>query len=605
MRHKVRVPIGIDDFRKVRELGLEYVDKTHLALELLDKEGVEVLLLPRPRRFGKTLNLSMLRCFFEKQPEDLSPLFQGLRVWEAGAPYRAHFQRYPVIHLTLKDLKFLSWEACWEAIKKKITMLYGEHRAALAGLTGADARWAQEILDGTASLAIYAGALADLSRYLHAHHGERVVILIDEYDKPIHTGYFHGYQAQAVEFFRAFLAGGLKGNPHLFKAVLTGILRVARGVWGHSAVPRTTPPSLDESIFSGLNNLGVYSLLQRDFNTCFGFTEAEVLGLLEKTQGRDRLEPLRAWYNGYVFGGEVIYNPWSVLNFLASESEEPAPYWLSTSSNDLVRELLEQRALEVEPVFEELLAGGSIEQVLDESVPLGEVQASKGALWSLLVFAGYLRAERRSRGPMDEAPHLLSIPNREVRKVYTDTFRGWMASSLRACGGDLDLLIAALLAGDAEGLQRQLEAFIENVLSYHDIPARSPELVYQAFIVGLLASLEGRYEVRSNRESGLGRADVLVKPRQAGQPGAVLELKVIKPARRRPDKALAEGLAQVQRLDYAAALHAAGAVPIHLFAVAFDGKQVWVRAMSAGPARKAVKKAARGASTAQTKKRRS
>jgi hypothetical protein len=262
----LRVPIGIDDFRKVRELGLEYVDKSQLLCELIDKPGVEVLLLPRPRRFGKSVNLSMLRCFFEKREEDLSPLFQGLRVWQAGDPYRAHFQRYPVIYLTFKGVKLESFERCWEAIRKKIADLYEEHRAALesGALSDAEVQRYRQILDGTAGFAAYASALEDLSRHLHELHREKVVILIDEYDEPIHAGYVGGYAKEVLEFFRAFLTGGLKGNPHLHKAVLTGILRVAR-----------------ESIFSGLNNLSVYSLLRTEFSTCFGFTEPEVLALLE------------------------------------------------------------------------------------------------------------------------------------------------------------------------------------------------------------------------------------------------------------------------------------------------------------------------------------
>jgi hypothetical protein len=566
MHHELRVPIGIDDFRMLREQRLTYVDKSQLIPEILDKAGTQVLLLPRPRRFGKTLNLSMLRAFFEKRDEDLSSLFEDLRVWQAGELYRAHFQRYPVIYLNLKDIKFSSFETCWGALKEKIQALFDEHRALLdtGALTEREAANFRALLGGTASIPVYTAALADLSSYLHAAHGERVVILIDEYDTPIHAAYVHGYHAQLLDLFRALLSGGLKGNAHLFKAVLTGILRVAR-----------------ESIFSGLNNLGVFSLLRADFNTCFGFTEAEVQDLLEKAGRSDRLEPLRAWYNGYIFGGEVIYNPWSVLNFLAAHEAEPEPYWLSTSSNDLVRELLQQRALEVQPVFEGLLEGGSIERVLEENVSLGELSTSEDALWSLLVFSGYLRAERRSRGPMERPAHLLSIPNREVRQLYTSTFRSWMAAGLRARGGELEALLSALLAGDAEGLARQLEAFVENALSYHDIPLRAPEQVYQAFIVGLLAALEGRYEVRSNRETGRGRADVLISPREAGRPGVVLELKTVKLSRQRPEKALAEGIAQIRAKHYAAALRAAGAAPVHLFAVAFDGKRVWVRGAEA------------------------
>ena len=585
MRHKVHVPIGIDDFRKVRELDLEYVDKSQLILELLDMRGVEVFLLPRPRRFGKTINLSMLRCFFEKQPEDLSRLFQGLRVWEAGEVYRAHFQRYPLIHLTFKGTRHERFEGCWESIREKIQAVFREHQALLSD--GTVDEWEaskyRAVLDGTASRTLYERSLLDLSSYLHRRHGERVVLLIDEYDEPIHAGYLNGYTQEIVTFCRTFLTEALKGNPYLFKAVLTGILRVAR-----------------ESIFSGLNNLGVYSLLRSEFNTCFGFTEAEVRGLLERAGRLDRLDLVRDYYNGYVFGGQVIYNPWSVLSYIAGEDGLLRSYWLSTSGNELIRELLEQHAFSVQPEMEILLSGGSFERRLDENIALGDLRTAEGALFSLLVFSGYLRAELPPGQHIEEPPYRLSIPNREVRTVYATTFQQWLAQSLRRRGGDLDVLLSALLAGDAEGLEQQLEAFVENAQSYHDFPVRAPEQVYQAFVVGLLAALEGRHEVRSNREAGRGRADVLVRPREAGRPGAVLELKVVKPSRRRPEKALAEGIAQIREKDYPATLRAAGAAPVHLFAVAFDGKRVWVR----GAAERGAAEAKRGlAKRAPAKKR--
>lgn len=254
----LKVPIGVSDFRKLREQGLEYVDKSHLIAELLDKAGTEVFLLPRPRRFGKTLNLSMLRGFLEKSDEDLSPLFADLSIWAAGEPYLAHFQRYPVIFLTFKDIKADSFAQCWGAMTKVIEVLYREHRGLLdsGGLDDGAARDYRAVLEGTAGREVYERALADLSAHLHRHHGEKVVILIDEYDAPIHAGHVGGSARDVLGFLRAFLAGGLKDNPHLFKAVLTGVLRIAK-----------------ESIFSGLNNVAAYSLLASEFSTCFGFTE--------------------------------------------------------------------------------------------------------------------------------------------------------------------------------------------------------------------------------------------------------------------------------------------------------------------------------------------
>ena len=553
------IPIGVDDFRSLREQGMEYVDKSNLIREILDK-GAEALLLPRPRRFGKTLNMTMLRCFFEKRAEDFSPLFADLSIWQAGDAYRAHFQRYPVVFITFKDVKLATFEDAFSLIRLKLAALFEEHRALLhtGRLSEDEVRRYRGVLAGTADAAGYANALLDLCSLLHRAHGERVVVLIDEYDAPIHAGHMNGYAPQILDFFRAFLSAGLKGNPHLFKAVLTGILRVAK-----------------ESIFSGLNNLAVYTLLRPDFSTSFGFTEPEVTALLDRA-GRGALLPaIRGYYNGYVFGGTPVYNPWSILNFLDDSEGRLRPHWVTTSSNDLVREALRRHAFAIQAEIEALLEGAVIERRIDEDVVLADLATRMDAVWSLLVFSGYLRAEEAPGTSLEIRPYVLSIPNREVRRVYTSTFRDWMSDQL---GGEsaMNRLRRALLSGDAEGLGDELSAFTASVLSYHDT-ARRPEQVYHAFVIGLLAALDPEYEVRDNRESGKGRPDVMIRPKQAGNPGAVLELKVARPGKKTLDEALAEGVAQIQERDYASELRAAGASPVHAFAVAFDGKEVRVR----------------------------
>jgi hypothetical protein len=415
----LRIPIGLDDFRTLREQQLEYIDKSHLIRELLDRPGVQAIVFPRPRRFGKTLNLSMLRCWFEKRAEDFSPLFQDLSIWQAGDAYRSTFQRYPVLLFNFKGTKAETFEACWGAIREKIIDLYNEHRYLLdsGGLDDVEARRYRQILDGTVETTLYRRALLDLSAYLHQHHGEKVVILIDEYDEPIHAGYFHGYAAPIIDFMRAFFTNGLKTNPHLYRAVVTGILRVG-----------------NDSLFLDTDNLGIYTLLAKQFTTCFGFTEAEVASRLERNGRADKLDAVRAWYGGYLFGGAGIYNPWSVLSFLQREEKDPKPYWLPTSSTDLVRELLERYALELEPVFETLREGGAIERVLDENVVLNEIREDENALWSVLVFSGYLKAEEIPDDPMGRAIYRLAIPNREVRQVYATAFRTSMGNRVLPAG---------------------------------------------------------------------------------------------------------------------------------------------------------------------------
>ncbi|WP_428263599.1 AAA family ATPase [Haliangium sp.] len=566
------LPIGIDDFRLLREQGLVYVDKTQMVCELIDDPGAQVLLLPRPRRFGKSLNLSMLRCWFERSDEKLDHLFEGLHVWDAGAPYRAHFQRYPVVYLNFKDLKPERADDFRGDVRELIRDLYQQHREVLdrGGLDGVDAERYRAILAGSATASLYRRALKDLSAALHRYHGERVVILIDEYDAPVHAAYLGGFADEVLGFFRAFLSGGLKSNPHLHRAVLTGILRIAR-----------------ESIFSGLNNLAVCSLLEPAYATAFGFTECDVRDLLVRLGRVDDLQVIQDWYNGYVFGGQVIYNPWSVLSFLRS-SGPPKPYWLTTSSNDLIKHVLGVHATRLQPLLEGLLAGDGIDTVVDENIVLDDLDYDERALWSLLLFSGYLKAELRGTTQDGQGRYRLAIPNREVRRVYADSFQRWMSERMRGHGADLNALVQAVLSGDAETFERHLQAFAKNLLSYHDTGTVGPENLYQGFLIGLCAVMEPEHLVRSNRESGSGRPDVMIRPRQPGSPGVVMELKVAGRGADALDAALAAGLDQLAGKDYAAELRASGADPVHAFAVAFDGKEVRVRRAAPGPTRSGV-----------------
>ena len=556
-------PLGISDFRKLRQRGLTYVDKTASIAQMLAATP-EVLLFPRPRRFGKTLLLSTLQAFVERGDEDREPLFRDLAIWNDPAA-RQHLARYPVVFMTFKDVKLTTWDECLESLGAIIAHAFDAHREVRASLGGMDAGIFDAVIEHRASPVRLMRSLGFLSEILHRHHGERVVLLIDEYDTPIHAGYVHGYYDRVIEFFRNFLSGGLKDNSHLFKGVLTGILRVAK-----------------ESIFSGLNNLRVFSLLHPAFGSAFGFTEPEVADLLGRAGVADRSVEVQRWYNGYVFGRTVVYNPWSVLSFLADVpyALKPQPYWLSTSSNELVKDLIVRHADHVQPELEALLAGQSILRVIDENVAFQELARRPSSLWSLLVFSGYLKAEEPADAT-EPASYALSIPNQEVRQVYTSTFQLWMEDHVRAGGGDLERLTRALLAGDAETFQDQLQAFATNVLSYHDTALPAPEKLYHGFILGLLTVLEPHYLVRSNRESGQGRPDVQIRPAVPGNPGVLLELKVARPGHTTLDEALAQGLAQIARRGYAAELHAAGAQPIHALAVAFDGKTVRVQAAEA------------------------
>lgn len=400
-------------------------------------------------------------------------------------------------------------------------------------------------------------SLKRLSSLLSRACGEKVAILIDEYDTPIQAGFLRGFYDDVVRFFRNLFSAALKDNPALYRGALTGILRVSR-----------------ESLFSGLNNVIVHSMLSDKYATAFGFTEAEVRAITEADTHPGRLEELRAWYDGYLFGGRIIYNPWSILNYI--QEGRLGPYWINTSSNDLIYDLVARRGLGLGAEMERLLAGEAIEARIDEALVFRDLEQRSAALWSFLLFAGYLtpRAVNLSDGVVEAS---LAVPNREVLVAYRDVFSLWMERGL-ADRARVEGLARSLLGGDAEALEARLEELLLTTMSFHDPAGRDPEKLYHGFILGLLVQLEGRYEVRSNRESGLGRADVLVRPKQAGQPGAVLELKV--PRHRRgetPEQALLAGAKQVRERRYAEELAAAGAAPVHEIVVVFDGKRVWAR----------------------------
>ncbi len=571
---RVRFPIGISDFRKVREAGFFYVDKTALIDDVLN-ESAQVLLAPRPRRFGKTLNLSMLRYFLEKSAEDRRPFFAGLAIASSESAW-AHFQRYPVIFMTFKDVKPRSWEDCLTGMANVLAEAYEEHRYLLTegNLDAENARLFTAILDRRAAKSELVIALNLLSRLLARHHDEQVVILIDEYDSPIHAGYTNKYYDDVVAFFRDFLSGGLKDNVDLFKGVLTGILRVAK-----------------ESLFSGLNNISVYSLLRARFATAFGFTETEVRGLVEAVGKAESLDSIRAYYNGYLFGGQAIDNPWSVLSFLDRGDGVLRPYWIETSSNDLVRELLLTGPRGVATELETLLAGGTLDKRLDENIVLRDIASRSDAIWSFLLFTGYLKAVEVSYVDGRQWGKL-AVPNAEVAIALADMAQAWLEA--QAGGSDqLQSLLDALLRGDAPVVERHLAHMVKVNLSFFDTATPEPERFYHGLVVGLLAGLAPRYDVRSNRESGYGRCDVMVLPRGAGQPGVVLELKrVDTEAGETTEKAFRAAFRQIRERDYAAELRERGALPIHEMVAVFEGKRVFVRtAREKKPARKAPVKA--------------
>jgi hypothetical protein len=545
------IAIGESNFARIRGSGCLYVDKTGFVAEVL-RESSAVVLYCRPRRFGKTLNLRTLKAFVERSDEDLRPLFRGLAIEREGEDVWRHFQRSPVIWLSFKDAKGRTWADAAAGIAAEIALMAFELAATIRPvLDRLEVPIYERMCDGTAIQPDHRTALRRLSLWLWRATGERTFILIDEYDSPIHSAQQYGYLPEALAFFRTFFGSGLKDNEHLGRAVLTGILRVAK-----------------ESLFSDLNNLTVNTMLSKSYGQYFGFTEQEVSELAAAADLSPAVQQeMRAFYNGYRIGGFDIYNPWSVTNFLRDGGSDLVPYWVNTGENSAVRDLLVDRGTVESAELEALLRGDAITVTVDDQVAMQHVSNQDNTLYAYLLFAGYLRVESSSYEEHG-LQVTVCVPNTEVRQelrqlVRTPLDHGslGLASRIAAC----------LLEGDAAAFEAHLQAALLRVLSFHDLGGRTPERVYQAFVAGLLVILDATHRVETNRESGHGRADVLIIPRRAGDVGVVMELKV------GSHRQLSAALKQLARRDYAATLRDAGASTIRLLAAAFDGKRVKVR----------------------------
>jgi len=552
----IKIPLGMTDFLQLRREQAFFVDKSAFIAEIW-RHHAQVLLLPRPRRFGKTLNLSMLRYFFEVSEEPRRDLFHHLAVAD-DREVMAQQGRYPVVFLTFKDVKQKDFDACFEKLRTVIAGVYKRHRDLLdsAALSEEERAYYRSVLAGQASATALESSLEALTAWLHRAYGQAPILLLDEYDAPIHAGFRYGYYEQVISFLRNFLSGGFKDNAHLKKGVLSGVLRVAK-----------------ESIFSGLNNLTVHSLLHRDFEDAFGFSEQETRRGLAAVGREGLLDTARSWYGGYRFGERTVFNPWSVLNLMAAKDAEPQTFWINTSDNALARDLLLSPT--ARPKFETLLGGGAIVSPVNESLSFRELNSSADHAWSLLAFSGYLRVAGRK--PKTYPPiYRLTVPNFETMQFFRKEASEWA----RARFGENRLINAleALTRGDVECFSAWLREMVAAAASYHDIGAE-PEAFYHAFMLGLLTYLADRYEVRSNREAGYGRYDVALKPiAKARDWGVVFEFKKMGLERERKwEDAMANALRQIRDKRYARELVEANVANIMEIGIVFTGKDVHVR----------------------------
>ncbi|MDJ0838106.1 MAG: AAA family ATPase [Acidobacteriota bacterium] len=542
------IPIGVSNFEKLRTGNYYYVDKSLLIADVV-RSGAEVILLSRPRRFGKTINLSMLHCFFDNAVDN-AELFKGLAVTECSDVW-AHRGQYPTVFLTFKDLKFDTYDSCHRTLARQMARLFLHHEQVIeqAEPRGIDRKLVTDIIAGNAHTSDLQDALTLLTMLLHRATNRKVMVLIDEYDTPIHAGHHHGYYDEVVGFMHNLLSGALKDNHHLEKGILTGILRIAK-----------------ESIFSGLNNMDVHTLLDEPFAEHFGFTTREVDRVLIDAGIPDRGEEIRNWYNGYRFGKETMYNPWSMMKLAANPQMPCRPYWVNTSDNQLTKDLIIEKKAIPTRELETLLRGETVHKVLETSQVLGDLDPDM--VWSMLTFSGYLKPQTAEIISGDYHCEL-AVPNMEVRNFYDKTVRSWVRQ--QAGPGGLTPLIEALVAQDIDQLEKLFSDLVKGVLSFHDTAGNEPERVYQAFLLGMLVELRGTYRVQSNREAGYGRFDVLLAPDDKRKTGFIFEFKRIQS--QTPEETLAEAMKQIKDRDYAAELREAGIGNIRAIAVAVDGKQ--------------------------------
>ncbi|MFZ2567683.1 MAG: AAA family ATPase, partial [Blautia wexlerae] len=545
------LPIGVSDF-KLATTGYYYVDKTLMIRDFLDKKPM-VSLFTRPRRFGKTLNMDMLRVFFEKTNEDTSVYFKDKQIWQCGDYYTKHQGQYPVIFLTFKDVKSMTWEETFQKIRRLISLEFIRHNELeTSSVLTAYEKEQYHLLAGDSGDEVDCQmGLQLLSLLLHKHYGRECIIIIDEYDTPIQQGHTCNFYPEIVNFMRNFFSGGLKDNPHLAFGFLTGILRVAK-----------------ESIFSGMNNLKTYSILDDGYSSYFGFTEKEVKDMLRYYGKDDKYNELSEWYDGYRFGNTEIFNPWSVINYI-SDNCFPKAFWQSTGSNEIIGEIIQAATPEITKDLYKLLCGEKIAAYIDTGVIYPEVQNNPYSIYSFLLVAGYLKVANIY--PQSDGNFMcdVAIPNKEITFVYEKEVLN------RTNQNSLAISISqAIFSKDTQKLQALLEDFMVKSISSID---GANEGFYHGMMLGLCAILGNRYKIRSNRESGLGRFDIQLMPLTKGMPGFIFEFKHTKDEHTDLSALADSALQQIETKKYDTELRDNGVNSIIRIGIAFRGKSAVVR----------------------------
>ena len=550
-QENLSLPIGISDYR-LASSEYYYIDKTMMIKDFIDERPM-VSLFTRPRRFGKTLNMDMLRTFFEKTEEDTSVYFRDKKIWACGKKYRDYQGKYPVIFITFKDIKFNTWEETFEAMKEVFSKEAYRHIELQTSdkCNEYEKKNFEDLLSGKVTEVELSGALLNLSRMLHNHHGIAPIIIIDEYDIPIQQGYMKNYYDEVILFMRNLFSGGLKDNKHLSYGFLTGILRVAK-----------------ESIFSGLNNLTIHSVLDNKYSSYFGFTSEEVKEMAEYYGVSDKYDELCQWYDGYRFGKTEIFNPWSVINYFNNECE-PRAFWQSTGSNDIIGEVISEADKDIYEKLTSLVNGGSFTTYIDTGVIYPQIKNNPSTIYSFLLVAGYLKVLKTTPSFNGDFMCEVALPNREISLVYHKEILQRLNNIIPQ--PTAISIQEAIFSGDKDKLKALIQTLLTQSVSCFDTAG---ENFYHGFMLGLCALLGGSF-ISSNRESGDGRYDIQLKPKVKNLPGILIELKAEKNCTDQQLKKLSEtALQQIIDKKYDTEMITAGIGDIYKYGVAFSGKRV-------------------------------
>ncbi|MEM0991881.1 MAG: AAA family ATPase [Bacteroidota bacterium] len=560
MQRKKKLQIGLSNFRQFIDENGYFVDKTLFVKELMDS-GYHVLLMPRPRRFGKSLNLSMLKYYFDYQEKDTQALFEPFKIWQEDEFYKKEQGGRPVIHFSLKSGKATNFEDSKAAIYLTIANIYSEFSWLLEEdiLNKDEVEKFNQILHGEATPSLYETGIKQLTRYLYRHSGKKTLVLLDEYDAAIHAGFYYDFYDEIIALMKSILGSTFKDNDALYKGVITGILRVAK-----------------ESIFSDMNNPGIFTVLSSAFDDIFGFTEEEVKAMLNYFGYGADFSDVKSWYDGYKFGNtEDIYNPWSIINFIALYDDGFRSYWGNTSSDDIIKSSIVKKENEdIRAHLEALMKGQTITKQIDQNIVFGDFYQNKEIIWSLLLFSGYLTPTQA----LGFDTYKLRIPNYEIKILFRKIILGWFNKDLNVYQSTLFKMTRALTEKRFHEFEEAFKKIMGDTFSYFDTHTE-PERVFQAYVLGLLGMLSDDYIIRSNRESGKGRYDILLLPKDKSRYGIIMELKQIQKkaaTEAQIETALAAALAQIQNNQYYSELLAQDIAERLEIAVVFVGKEAYL-----------------------------